>query len=126
MFVIRSAFSGFSVNNLVKAKEFYTKTLGLEVQEDAMGLRLQLPTGGTVFVYQKENHRPATYTVLNLVVDSIDAVVDELTSMGVKFERYESMPADDKGIVRGKKANMGPDIAWFQDPAGNIFSVLEE
>lgn len=125
MFVIRSAFSGFSVNDLAKAKAFYTNTLGLEVSEDAMGLRIHLPGGNEIFVYAKGNHRPATYTVLNLVVDDIDAVVDELSKTGLKFERYAGMTADEKGIVRGKKANRGPDIAWFQDPAGNILSVLE-
>ena len=80
-----------------------------------------------MFVYDKPNHTPATYTVLNFVVDDIDNTVDEFIAKGVKFENYhmKEMPEDEKGIARGKAANMGPDIAWFLDPAGNILSVIE-
>lgn len=119
-------FSGFSVNDLEKAEEFYTKILGLKVEKDAMGLTLHLPSGATIFVYSKDNHEPATFTILNFAVENIDTAADELISKGIKFERYEGMPADEKGIVRGKQVHRGPDIAWFKDPAGNILSVLEE
>lgn len=120
------AFSGFSVNDLEKAKEFYQTTLGLTVDHDQMGLHLRLKNGAEIFVYDKPNHTPADYTILNFVVDDIDKVVDELTGAGIVFERYDSMPApqDEKGILRGKAANQGPDIAWFKDPAGNILAVI--
>jgi hypothetical protein len=93
-----------------------------------MGMRLHLPGGGTVFVYPKTDHQPATFTILNLAVDDIDQAVDELASQGVRFERYEQgdMKTDPKGVARGKAVNMGPDIAWFKDPAGNFLAVLEE
>ena len=122
-----SAFSGFSVNDLSKAKEFYTQTLGLKLQNEDMGLQLELPGGGQAFIYQKDDHQPATFTILNFVVESIDAAVDELVSQGVNFERYDNMPApqDGKGVLRGLSAKQGPDIAWFKDPAGNILSVLQ-
>ncbi len=74
-----------------------------------------------VFVYPKADHQPATFTILNLQVDSIAQAVDELTNRGVRFERYEGMPADAKGIMRGN----GPSMAWFEDPAGDILSVIE-
>lgn len=121
-----AAFSGFSVNDLAVAKEFYSQTLGLEVGEDKMGLTLKIAGGNPVFIYQKDNHAPATFTILNFPVDDIDKAVDDLKSRGVTFERYDDMPAqqDEKGILRGKQAGMGPDIAWFKDPAGNILSVL--
>ncbi|MEP7167277.1 MAG: VOC family protein [Candidatus Woesebacteria bacterium] len=126
MFAVKDVFSGFSVNDVAKAKVFYTEIMGLRVEEEAgMGLYLHLPGGSKVFVYPKENHRPATFTILNFEVDDIDIAVDELTKNGIHFERYEGMPADAKGIVRGKAAKKGPDIAWFTDPAGNILSVLE-
>jgi catechol 2,3-dioxygenase-like lactoylglutathione lyase family enzyme len=125
MFKAKAAFSGFSVNDLGKARKFYTEILGLKVDEDWMGLKLHLPDGVTVFVYPKENHEPATYTVLNFVVDNIDEAADELAKLGVKFERYEGMPADEKGILRGIAAKRGPDIAWFKDPADNILSILQ-
>ena len=123
------AFSGFSVKDLEKAKEFYTKELGLTVTEEhGMGLRIHLPGGAIVFVYQKDNHVPATFTVLNLVVENIDAALEALVKKGVNFIDYhtEHMPQDEKGILRGRKVKMGPDIAWFEDPSGNIFSLLQE
>jgi catechol 2,3-dioxygenase-like lactoylglutathione lyase family enzyme len=127
MFNAKAAFSGFSVDALAKAKEFYTETLGLKVDDEGVGVRLHLPGGGTVFVYPKHDHQPATFTILNFGVDDIDDAVDELTRRGVQFEHYEDGPkTDEKGILRGRKQNMGPDIAWFKDPAQNILSVIEE
>lgn len=126
MLKTKAAFSGFSVNDLAKAKKFYSETLGLKVDDDGVGARLRLPDGGSVFVYPKTNHEPATFTILNFAVDDIDGAVDDLSSRGVQFEHYESGPkTDKKGIMRGKEQHMGPDIAWFKDPAGNILSVLE-
>ena len=125
MFKPKTAFSGFSVNDLAKAKAFYTQTLGLKVVEEGVGLRLHLPGGGTAFAYPKDDHQPATFTLLDFVVDDIDEAVDELNSRGVSFDRYEGMPQDEKGIMRGIAQNMGPDIAWFKDPAGNVLAVLQ-
>ena len=125
MFKPKTAFSGFSVNDLAKAKAFYTQTLGLQVVEEGVGLRLHLPGGGTAFAYPKDDHQPATFTLLDFVVDDIDEAVDELKSRGVSFDRYAGMPQDEKGIMRGIAQNMGPDIAWFKDPAGNMLAVLQ-
>ena len=116
------AFSGFSVNDIPKAKQFYAKTLGLEVSETHGMLTLHLAGGATVLIYPKPNHAPATFTVLNFPVNNIEEAVDRLTKSGVRFERYEGdLKTDEKGIFRGG----GPLIAWFKDPAGNILSVLE-
>ncbi len=126
MFQAKTVFSGFSVNDLAKAKAFYTKTLGLKVDDEGVGIRLHLPDGGTVFVYPKDDHQPATFTILNFVVEDIDEAVDELTKRGVEFEHYAEGPkADEKGILRGRAVQMGPDIAWFKDPAGNTLAVLQ-
>jgi catechol 2,3-dioxygenase-like lactoylglutathione lyase family enzyme len=123
MLTTTSGFSGFSVNDLPAALAFYRDTLGLDVRDTGMGLELHL--GAThVFIYPKDDHQPATFTVFNFEVADIDAAVDELVAGGVTLERYEGSHQDDKGIARGKAANMGPDIAWFADPAGNILSVL--
>lgn len=125
---IHAAFSGFSVDNIDAAKRFYKEVLGCEY-EDQMegGMRLILPGDNTkVWVYEKENHVPAAFTILNFVVDDIDDTVKTMMERGVTFERYDGMYQDDKGIARGKEANRGPDIAWFKDPAGNILSVLED
>ena len=128
MLKAQAAFSGFSVDDLVKAKEFYTQTLGLKLIDEKMGLQLQLPGGGAVFVYDKQSHQPAAFTILNFIVENIDEAIDELVKLGVSFERYDNMPApqDEKGVARGLAANQGPDIAWFKDPAGNILSVLQD
>lgn len=124
MFEPVSTFSGFSVNDSAAAASFYREKLGLNVEETPMGLQLHLPGGQTVFMYEKENHEPATFTVLNFVVEDIDVAVDALVEKGVSLEKYEGMHQDDKGIARGRSSNMGPDIAWFKDPAGNILAVL--
>ena len=117
------AFSGFSANDIQKAKEFYGRTLGLDVSEEHGILTLHLAGGGRVIIYPKANHTPASFTVLNFPVDNLEQVVDDLSKAGVKFERYDApdIKTDEKGIHRGQ----GPDIAWFKDPAGNILSVLK-
>lgn len=123
------AFSGFSVSDQAAAKEFYGNTLGLTVEEDQMGLTLKLKGGNNVFVYAKEDHAPATFTILNFPVDNIDAAIDELRGKGIEFEQYDlgnGAKTDEKGILRGIAANQGPNIAWFKDPAGNTLSVLQE
>lgn len=126
MFEESKAFSGFSTDNLAEAKTFYQDILGLKVKEfDEMGgmLELQLATGGKVLIYSKgEDHKPASYTVLNFPVDDVEKAVDSLLEKGVTFEKYEGFDQDEKGIARG----IGPLIAWFTDPAGNILSVLED
>jgi catechol 2,3-dioxygenase-like lactoylglutathione lyase family enzyme len=118
------AFSGFSVNDIPKAKDFYGQTLGLQVSESHGLLTLQLAGGNTVLIYPKVNHTPATFTVLNFPVENVDQAVEELTRRGVRFEVYDlaDIKTDEKGIMRGN----GPTIAWFKDPAGNILSVIEE
>ena len=127
MFTPVAAFSGFSVDDLAKAKAFYSEKLGLTVSEDMGELKITLPGDTELWVYAKgEAHQPATYTILNFVVKEVDAAVEALTGKGVTFERYKEMNQDDKGIARGKAADMGPDIAWFKDPAGNILSVLQD
>ena len=121
-------FSGFSVDDLNAAKAFYGDTLGLTViDNEDMGLKLQLPDGASIFVYEKPNHEPASYTIMNLVVNDIDTAVAEMASKGIVFEHYDmpGMEQDDKAIARGRAAGNGPDIAWFKDPAGNILSVLQ-
>jgi predicted enzyme related to lactoylglutathione lyase len=117
------AFSSFSANDIHKAKEFYGGTLGLEVSESQGLLELKLTGGSTVMIYPKPNHTPATFTVLNFTVESVEKAVGELTARGVRFEIYNepNLKTDARGIFRG----VGPVIAWFKDPAGNILSVLE-
>jgi len=124
MFTPDNAFSGFSVNDLALARAFYAETLGLTVTENDMGfIELHLASGARILAYGKPNHTPASFTVLNFPVDDVDAAVDDLNARGVVTKIYtdDEMPTDAKGIMRGN----GPDIAWFKDPAGNVFSVLK-
>ncbi|MFK0256419.1 VOC family protein [Streptomyces sp. NPDC090445] len=118
------AFSGFSVQRIEDVRDFYGSTLGLRVSEDGGMLVLHLAGGNDVLLYPKDNHEPATFTVLNFPVPDIDAAVDGLAARGVVFERYEGFGQDEKGIARENDG--GPEIAWFKDPAGNILSVLKE
>ena len=121
MFRNASAFSGFSTNDIAKARQFYSRTLGLEVTEEHGMLNVHLGGGGRVLIYPKENHEPATFTVLNFPVADIDRAVDSLAAAGVQFERYEGANQDERGIAR----DYPPPIAWFKDPAGNILAVLQ-
>jgi predicted enzyme related to lactoylglutathione lyase len=126
MFESTKAFSGFSVDDLEKAKRFYGETLGIEVtQEPPHGLlTLHIAGDRPILIYPKQDHQPATYTILNFPVDDIEAAVAELAGRGVSFERYEGtgMDTDEQGIFRGG----GPLIAWFKDPAGNVLSVIQQ
>jgi len=123
MFKETPAINGFAVDDIDAARKFYAETLGLEVTDEPMGvLTLHLAGGRPTLVYPKPDFKPATYTILNFDVDDIDAAVDELSSRGVEFERYEGFDQDEKGIARSTGEE--PDIAWFTDPAGNILAVL--
>jgi len=120
-------FSSFSVDDLDAANEFYSKTLGVDVSETEQGLQLSFDSGPGIFLYPKDNHEPATFTVLNFLVDDIDEAVDDLTDRGITFESYKGeMETDEKGIFRGADDDNGPNIAWFKDPAGNFLAVIEE
>ncbi|MDQ1021369.1 VOC family protein [Streptomyces afghaniensis] len=122
MFGTTKAFSGFSVNDIEAARTFYGDTLGLRVSEERGMLILHIAGDRDILVYPKKDHTPAKYTILNFPVDDIEAAVDELSRRGVRFEHYDDLKADDKGIFRGG----GPLIAWFTDPAGNVLSVLQQ
>jgi catechol 2,3-dioxygenase-like lactoylglutathione lyase family enzyme len=120
MFEDTKAFSGFSVDDIAQAKRFYAETLGLRVTESNGMLTLHIAGDRDTLVYPKPDHTPATYTMLNFPVDDIEQAVDELATRGVEFEKHDH--TDEKGIFR----DMGPLIAWFRDPAGNIIAVLQQ
>lgn len=122
MFEEAKAFSRFSVDDVPKAKDFYSETLGLDVSEENGMLTLHITGGNGTLIFPKgDHHVPATFTVLNFPVDNIETTVDELTARGVTLERYEDSRQGSMGIFR----EMGPYIAWFKDPAGNVLSVLQ-
>jgi len=116
-----TAFSGFSAGDIGEEKTFYADTLGLKVTEENGMLTLELAGGQRVLVYPKDDHQPATYTVLNFEVADIEAAVDDLASRGVELLRYEGIPQDERGIMR----EYGPPIAWFADPAGNVLALIQ-
>lgn len=124
MFESTKAFSGFSVDDLSRAKAFYGETLGLKVTDAEEGLLfLHIADAGDILVYPKADHEPASFTILNFPVDDVEAAVDALAERGIRFERYEGteLETDEKGVFRGG----GPLIAWFKDPAGNVLSVIQ-
>jgi predicted enzyme related to lactoylglutathione lyase len=118
------AFSGFSVDDIPRAKQFYGETLGLRVTEENGMLTLHLAGDRPTLVYPKDDHEPASFTILNFQVEDVEAAVDALSERGVSFERYEGseLETDEKGVFRGG----GPLIAWFKDPAGNVLSVIAQ
>lgn len=124
----KATFSSFSVNNVEAAKKFYSETLGIIVDDEMGGLKLTLNGGARVYIYQRDDHVPAIFTVLNFVVQDINTTIEQLRTNGIKMEQYNHLPApqDETGVLRGKSAGMGPDIAWFKDPSGNVLSIVEE
>jgi predicted enzyme related to lactoylglutathione lyase len=125
MFKDTQAFSGFSVNDLAAAKAFYGQILGLALEDAPAGLILKIAGSNGTLIYPKDDHTPATYTILNFPVEDIDQAVEALTGKGVTFEHYDDL-TDARGIARGLALGRGPDIAWFKDPAGNILAVLQQ
>ncbi len=123
MFDPTRAFSSFAVRDVEEASRFYGETLGMTVSVEEGMLFLQPTDDRMILAYPKPDHTPAVFTVLNFPVDDIDDAVEELAGEGVTFERYEGFDQDERGIVRG---DMGPAIAWFTDPSGNIMAVMEE
>ena len=126
MFTTDGAFGGFSVDDIDAARTFYGETLGLDVSDNEMGfLDLRLASGGSILIYAKPDHEPASFTILNFPVGDVDAAVGDLNARGVTTKIYsdEEFPSDSRGIVRGN--GQGPDIAWFRDPAGNVLAVMQ-
>ena len=121
MFADTKAFSGFAVDDLEKAREFYGETLGIKTSEEHGLLTLHIAGDRATLIYPRADHTPADYTILNFPVDDIDEAVDGLAARGVSFERYDGFGQDEKGVAR----DAGPQIAWFKDPAGNVLSVLQ-
>ena len=121
MLANRPGFSGFSATDIAAERAFYADTLGVKVTDEDGMLSLHLAGGHNVIIYPKDDHQPATFTVLNFQVDDIDATVRGLEAAGVTLERYDGMGQDDRGVYR----EFGPPIAWFKDPAGNILSVIQ-
>ena len=123
-------FSSFAVKDIEATRQFYGRTLGLDIRDGQMGdLELHSKSGTPVFIYPKPDHQPAVFTVLNLQVRDVDEAVDALTGAGVQMEHYNGeggVKTDAKGIARAAPdGGQGPTIAWFRDPSGNIVSVLE-
>jgi catechol 2,3-dioxygenase-like lactoylglutathione lyase family enzyme len=124
MVSISGAYSGFAAKDLTAAADFYRR-LGIEVVETEQGLVLPFPGGGHAFVYPKPDHEPAGFSVFYVEVDDIDAAVDELAAAGIRPERYDGFPQDEKGVLRGRAAGRGPDIAWVLDPSGNVVAITQ-
>jgi catechol 2,3-dioxygenase-like lactoylglutathione lyase family enzyme len=116
------AYSGFAVHELEAARKFYGETLGLRTSEEHGLMWLHLAGGRDTLVYPQPDATPASYTILNFEVEDIDEAVDALAARGVRFERYDGIVHDDKGVSREE----GPYLAWFKDPSGNVLSVLQE
>jgi catechol 2,3-dioxygenase-like lactoylglutathione lyase family enzyme len=84
MLATTKAFSGFAVDDVAKAREFYGETPGLKTSEENGLLTLHLAGERPTLVYPKPDQAPANYTILNFPVDDIDKAVDELDARGVR------------------------------------------
>ncbi len=121
---ISGAYAGFAVTDIAAAADFYRR-LGVEVVEIPEGLDLNFPGAGHAFVYPKPDHQPAGFTVFYLEVPDLDAAIDQLAAEGIRPERYEGFPQDERGVLRGRAVGQGPDIAWVLDPSHNVVAIVE-
>jgi catechol 2,3-dioxygenase-like lactoylglutathione lyase family enzyme len=121
MFADTKAYSGFAVKDLQEARQFYGDTLGLRTSVEHDQMWLHLANGRDTLAYLQPDSTPASYTILNFEVEDVDQAVDALAARGVRFERYDGIAQDAKGVSRD-----GPYIAWFKDPSGNVLSVIQE
>lgn len=104
------------MNDLAKSKDFFQNTLGLEVKDGHGEFYVTLGKDQMVLIYPKEDHQPATFTVLNFNVENLEATVSDLCSKGIKFLQYDGeIKTNEKGI---NKNPGGPNFAWFTDPFG--------
>lgn len=119
-------FSSFAVADIDAARAFYRDTLGLEVRDGPQPGIIELHGAGhdAITVYPKADHEPATFTVLNFVVDSVGQTVAALRIKGVAMNQYHT--PDIETDVDGVATGGGMQIAWFNDPSGNILSVIAE
>lgn len=128
MLQLVDSFPGFSVDDIDAARTFYGEVLGLSAEKNEMGaLTIVLGSGQSVFVYPKPNHTPASFTILNFIVDDLSGSVDALNAQGVVTKIYtapDEFGTDERGIA-WSSGDGGPNIAWFRDPAGNVLSLIE-
>jgi len=118
--------AGLAVSDMDGAVEFYEGKLGLTEWTGSEDNRAYECGGGTiVHVYLSPDHAGGTTaTLASWYVQDIESLVDDLTSRGVVFEKYEEPPilTDDRGIATFEG---GAKVAYFKDPAGNTLSLAQ-
>jgi catechol 2,3-dioxygenase-like lactoylglutathione lyase family enzyme len=112
-----------AVADMERARQFYEGRLGLSPgpMDESGGVVYACGEGSELLVYSSPEHAgKATATVATWEVPDLDSAVEELTSSGVEFERYEEPLATDE---RGIHDTGNGRVAWFKDPDGNTIAV---
>ncbi len=118
--------AGLAVSDMDRAREFYEGKLGLSVGLDSGdNVQYRCAEGTVMHVYLSPEHAgKSTATLASWGVDDVERVVEELTSRGVRFERYDKGPivTDEKGVATFEG---GAKVAYFRDPDGNTLSIAQ-
>jgi catechol 2,3-dioxygenase-like lactoylglutathione lyase family enzyme len=118
--------AGLAVSDMDRAREFYEGKLGLSVSIDSGdNVQYRCAEGSVMHVYLSPEHAgKSTATLAGWGVDDVERVVDDLSSRGVTFERYDEGPiiTDEKGIATFEG---GAKVAYFKDPDGNTLSIAQ-
>ena len=116
--------AGVAVSDMDRAREFYEGKLGLLVGIDSGdNVQYRCGEGSVMHVYPSPEHAgKSTATLAGWGADDVEEVVDELTSKGVAFERYDEGPiiTDERGIATFEGS---AKVAYFRDPDGNTLSI---
>ena len=107
------------VEDLARARAFYSEKLGLEPAQDNPGGLLYRLDGGGEFLLYVSTFRPGGHTQMNINLPDVRAAVADLRRKGVKFEDYEGYTLDGIAVT-------GPHVsAWFKDTEGNIVGLMQ-
>ena len=85
---------------------------------------LKLASGTVLRATFAADFKPQPFTILGWRVADIEAVVQELNTAGVAFNRYPGM--NDQHPLAIWTAPGGTQVAWFTDPFGNVLSLQQD
>jgi predicted enzyme related to lactoylglutathione lyase len=110
------------VLDMLRARSFYEKKLGLEPKQEYAGGVIYECGGAEVFMYPTRNAGTSKASQAFWQVADVEAEVAELKARGVVFEEYDMPDAPMKDSIATAG---GAKTAWFKDTEGNILAVTQ-
>jgi len=116
-------YSYIPAKDVARARKFYEQKLGFKPKEvTGGGVVYEFAKGTACFLYPTPNAGTSQASQAFWKVEDIEKEVAELTSRGVKFEKYDMAEMDEKGIATAG----GAKAAWFKDTEGNILALIQD